>query len=183
MSNYINQKIKLAIDNADKVLKKFDIKQAPVDVEKIANSLGIGVVRVKFSKDEISGAIKMKGKLGNPVIAVNEDHVKERQRFTIAHEIGHYILHSIESMHVDSTHEPVYFRDANAVSSTTNLKEMQANQFAAELLMPSDMVIRNLQNDFKLKNNNEDVEIIARLAQKYNVSQQAMIIRIGSLVI
>lgn len=183
MSNFIDQKIKLAVDNADKLLKKFNVMQVPVDIEKIANDLGIGVSRVKFSSDEISGAIKMKGKSGNPVIAVNEDHCKERQRFTIAHEIGHYILHSIESMHVDSTHEPVYYRDANAVSSTTNVKEVQANQFAAELLMPSDMVINDLQNDFKLKNNNEDIEVIARLAQKYNVSQQAMIIRIGSLVV
>jgi Zn-dependent peptidase ImmA (M78 family) len=171
MSNFINQKIKLAIDSADKVLKKFDIMQVPVDVEKIAIGLGINVAKVKFSKDEISGAIKMKGKSGSPVIAVNEDHCKERQRFTIAHEIGHFVLHSIESLHVDSTQEPVYFRDANAVSSTTNIKEVQANQFAAELLMPRDMVISDLQNDFKLKNNNEDVEIIARLAKKYNVRQ------------
>jgi Zn-dependent peptidase ImmA (M78 family) len=183
MANFINQKIQLAVDSADKLLKKHGIVQVPVDVEKIAISMGINVAKVKFSKDEISGAIKMKGKSGSPVIAVNEDHCKERQRFTIAHEIGHFVLHSIESLHVDSTHDPVYFRDANAVSSTTNVKEVQANQFAAELLMPRDMVINDLQNDFKLKNNNEDVKVIAGLAKKYNVSQQAMIKRIGSLVI
>lgn len=183
MSNFINQKLKLAIDGANKILLKQDISHAPVDVEKIATSLDIKVVRVKFSKDEISGAIKMKGKDGSPVIAVNENHCKERQRFTIAHEIGHFILHSIENFHVDSTQSPVYFRDANAVSTTTNIKEVQANQFAAELLMPREMVISDLQGDYKLKNNNEDVHVIAGLAKKYNVSQQAMIKRIGSLVI
>jgi len=181
MSNFISQKIKLASDSADKLLGKLNISDAPVDVESVASALGIEVRKVKFSKDEISGAIKMKGKSGKPVIAVNEDHCKERQRFTIAHEIGHFVLHNIESMHVDS--HGVYFRDSSASSSTTNIKEAQANQFAADILMPREMIIEDLQGQFKLKNNNDDVETIAKLAQKYNVSQQAMMIRIGGLLI
>ncbi|MCX6795790.1 MAG: ImmA/IrrE family metallo-endopeptidase [Candidatus Falkowbacteria bacterium] len=181
MSNFIDQKIKLAIDGAEKLLNKYEISIAPVDVEKIAGDMGIEVSRMKFSKDEISGAIKIKGKSGNPAIAVNEDHCKERQRFTIAHEIGHFILHSIDNFHIDST-EAVYFRDANATSSTTNIKEVQANQFAAELLMPKSMIVSDLQGGYKLNNSDDDVQIIARLAKKYNVSSQAMSKRIGNLV-
>lgn len=181
MSNFVNQKIKLAIVEADKILKEQNVIKYPVNIEKIANSLGITVKEIEFSKDEISGALKIKSKSGNPVIAVNKDHHKHRQRFTIAHEIGHFILHNISNTHVDS--ENTYFRDANAVSTTVDVKELQANQFAAELLMPRDSMIEDLTGEYKLKNNDEDLKTIANLAKKYNVSQQAMMIRVGSLVI
>ncbi|MDD4412471.1 MAG: ImmA/IrrE family metallo-endopeptidase [Patescibacteria group bacterium] len=181
MPDFIGQKIKLAVDKAEKILSDQKIVKVPVDIESIAKSMGIDVTKIEFSKDEISGAIKMKGKQGNPIIAINQNHCIERQRFTIAHEIGHFVLHSIDNMHIDSA--GVYFRDSNASSSTTNLKEAQANQFAAEILMPRGLVIKDLQGDFKLKNNNEDIMTIAKLAKKYNVSQQAMMIRIGGLVI
>jgi len=181
MSNFINQKIKLAVKEAEKILNKLEINSYPVKIEDVAKSLGINVTKMKFSKDEISGAIKMKGKDGQPVIVVNEDHCEHRQRFTVAHEIGHFMLHNISSMHVDSS--DVYFRDAKATSSTSNIKEIQANQFAAELLMPRSEMINDLSGEYKIKNNDNDLKTIAKLAKKYNVSQQAMMIRIGSLVI
>ncbi|KKR21568.1 MAG: hypothetical protein UT48_C0006G0020 [Parcubacteria group bacterium GW2011_GWE2_39_37] len=181
MADFINEKVKLAVESAEKILSKHKITKAPVNIEKIAESMGIDVAKIKFSTDEISGAIKMRGKEGRPVIAVNQDHCAERQRFTIAHEIGHFVLHSIDNLHVDSN--SVYFRDSNALHTTTNVKEVQANQFAAELLMPRDMVIADLRGKFKLINKDEDVKTVAGLAKKYNVSQQAMMIRIGGLVI
>jgi len=181
MSDFINQKIKLAVESAEKTLDKHKISKAPVDVEKIAAAMGIDVTKMIFSKDEISGAIKMRGKQGVPIIVVNQNHCVERQRFTIAHEIGHFVLHAIDNMHVDS--DNVYFRDSNASSTTTNIKEVQANQFAAEMLMPRGLVIKDLLGEFELKNNDVDAKTIARLAKKYNVSQQAMMIRIGGLVI
>ena len=181
MTNFIDQKIKLAVIEANKILKKVNIKKYPVDIEKITKNLGIEIRKMKFSNDNVSGAIKIKGKQGKPIIVVNEDHHEHRQRFTIAHEIGHFILHSIGGMHVDSNN--VYFRDANATSNTSNIKEIQANQFAAELLMPREAVINDLEGSYKLSDCDKDLKIISKLADKYNVSQQAMMIRVGGLIV
>ena len=181
MSNFVNQKIKLAINEANKILKEQKIVKYPVNIKNVAKLLGIKIKKMKFSKDEISGAIIIKGKSGSPIIAVNEDHCEHRQRFTIAHEIGHFMLHNISNMHVDSN--DVYFRDANATSNTGNVKEIQANQFAAELLMPRESMTKDLTGRYKLKNDDKDIKTIADLAKKYNVSQQAMMIRVGSLII
>ena len=181
MSNFRDQKIKLAIIEADKLLKKQKIVKYPVNIEKVAKSLGLEVKKIEFSKDEISGAIKIKGRSGKPIIAVNKNHHEHRQRFTIAHEIGHFVLHNINNVHVDSV--DVYFRDSNASSTTENVRELQANQFAAELLMPRNLIIGDLKGEFKLNHSDEDLKTILKLAKKYKVSQQAMMIRVGGLVI
>lgn len=181
MSNFIDQKIKSAINEADKILKKVEINDYPVNIEKIAEVLGIEIKKMKFSNDNVSGAIKIKGKSGHPIVVINEDHHEHRQRFTIAHEIGHFILHSIGGMHIDS--KGVYFRDANATSDTSNIKEIQANQFAAELLMPREAVVSDLTGEYCLNECDKDLTIVSKLAKKYNVSQQAMMIRVGSLMV
>jgi len=185
MSILINEKIKLAIDTAEKVLNDLDIKDAPVDIKKIAEFFKIDIKPMLFSNNDISGAIKIKGRSGNPVVVVNKEHILERQRFTIAHEIGHFLLHGsdINEMHIDAA-SPVYFRDGNAVSSTTDIKEMQANQFAAELLMPREMLAKDLLGEYKMRNDDDyDMLTIEKLAKNYKVSKPAMIKRVGSLIV
>src|ERR1700719_367922 len=121
---------------ANKLLASLGIQEIPVPVEKIAKSLG---ARVRFSPldDELSGFVFIKN--GVPIIGVNSLHHPNRQRFTIAHEIGHLQLHPefiTATVHVDKQFaESVLKRDTSSASGTERL-EVEANQFAAALLMP-----------------------------------------------
>ncbi len=102
----------------------------PVDPFKIASSMGIEV-RTAWLEDDVSGVIFQED--GIPTIHVNilEPHV--RQRFTCAHEIGHYYLHERNG---DQEYGYVDRRDQIA-SLGINADERYANRFGAALLMPA----------------------------------------------
>ena len=72
------------------ILDRSGIRNPPVSVERVAKSLG---AQVRFSPldEELSGMIYIRD--GTPIIGVNARHAPNRQRFTIAHEIGHLVLH------------------------------------------------------------------------------------------
>src|SRR5438034_7962595 len=102
----------------------------PVNVEAIAAAIGI-VIRKTPTEDDVSGFLFKQG--GVSVIGVNALHHPNRQRFTIAHEIGHFMLDHFDQVHVDKA----IVRLRNEASSTgTFREEVEANRFAAELLMP-----------------------------------------------
>ena len=85
--------------------------------------------------DELSGMVYIKE--GTPIIGVNSLHHPNRQRFTIAHELGHLELHRpmiTSSVHVDKNF-PALMRDPRTATGTERI-EIDANRFAAELLMP-----------------------------------------------
>lgn len=150
------------------------ISSAPVDVERIARSLGI-LVRRTPTDDDISGFL-LRDAGGRAVIGVNTMHHPNRQRFTIGHEIGHFILHPEGTMHVDRT--VIKLRD-RASSQGEDYEEIEANTFAAELLMPINFLSRDLQRlpptDF------HDDRRMLQLAKNYQVSVQAMTNRLVSL--
>ena len=102
------------------------------------------------------------------LIWINSLHHPNRQRFTLAHEIGHHVLHEEilrEGVHVD---KGILRRDT--VSSTgTETKEIQANAFASQLLMPNAEITR-LSQDLDL----DDEESIKSLAKKFRVSVAAI---------
>lgn len=176
---------RIARREAQKLLNQHPRKTGTeVDVKDIALKLEIDIISGEF-KDQhhrnISGLLKFSGKNGRPVIAIKASESPQRQRFTIAHEIGHYILHKSELVHVDPNRnlEPLAFRDASS-STATSIKEIQANQFAAELLMPTIEVCELLIED-----HGKDVEItktIEKIAQTYNVSPMAATIKVSSLI-
>lgn len=147
-----------------------------VDVETIAREkLGILVEREPFpEKENIAGFIKREGKNGQPVIVLNNNTLPVRQRFTIAHEIGHFILHANEPLHIDTQ---VYFR-SNSVALVPDFKEVEANRFAAELLMPKQRILEDLKKDGLCV----DEKKIKKLAKEYEVSETAMSIRIEKLL-
>lgn len=148
------------------LLKRAHVHRPPVPVEQIADILGLHV-RYSPSADEISGALIRKGK--KLIIGVNSYQHPNRQRFTIAHEIGHYILHKGWSFHVDE--DFCINRDGS-----NNLAEIQANRFAAELLMPADLLQADISRYHVI-----DDEVVGMLANKYKVSQQSMQIRLSNL--
>jgi Zn-dependent peptidase ImmA (M78 family) len=112
------------------------------------------------------------------VIGVNSHHPKTRQRFTIAHEVGHFCLHGHEELRVDKGLFVIRNRDATS-STGTDIEEIEANLFAAELLMPAKWLERDLLEG--LGSNKRDDNLISELAKKYLVSDQALTIRTSSL--
>ena len=102
-------------------------------------------------------------------------HHPNRQRFSIAHEIGHFVLHEGQT-YIDKGYR-VQFRDLESGSGTKR-EEMDANAFAAALLMPDEWVKDAFyQQPFELT---ED-DVLQMLAQKFQVSTQAMSYRLMRL--
>lgn len=172
------QNRKKAENAARELLDEMRITRPPIPVEKIARQLG---ARLRFSPldEELSGMVLVKD--GAPVIGVNALHHPNRQRFTIAHEIGHLRMHLdqiADEIHVDKQF-PVLMRDVVA-STGVNKIEIEANSFAAELLMPKHLLIESLKDGaFDL----HDDESITILAKKFKVSLQAIQLRLGQISI
>lgn len=169
---------------ARRLLRKHGVNQAPVAVEEIARRSGI-VVRRKPFEGEVSGVLYRSGDV--PVIGVNALDALVRQRFTIAHEIGHFLLHE-EALHVDrhypeivpvkSTVSPSRRFNRDKVSGqATDRREIEANGFAAALLMPKEF----LDDDLKGVKPPLKARQVDGLAKRYRVSQQAMIFRLMNL--
>lgn len=158
---------------AEKLLARLGIQSAPTPVEKIAKALG---AQVRFSPfdEELSGMIYIKD--GVPIIGVNSLHHPNRQRYTIAHELGHLELHRqliTSEVHVDKSF-PVLMRDPKSATGT-ELHEIEANQFAAELLMPRTLIEQALHGK---KFDIDDEGPIEELAKKFRVSKQAFEYRV-----
>jgi Zn-dependent peptidase ImmA (M78 family) len=147
--------------------------EPPVDVETIARSLGAEVQQLDL-EDDISGILFRED--GAKIIVVNQRHRLTRQRFTIAHEIGHLVLHRGEPVHVDQRFR-INLR--NPLSSAgADVEEVEANAFAADLLMPAHWLRRERRADFI---DADDEQEISTLAKRYQVSQQAMLIRLTAI--
>ncbi|WP_276775428.1 ImmA/IrrE family metallo-endopeptidase [Porphyromonas endodontalis] len=99
------------------------------------------------------------------VISVNKDHSKNRQRFTLAHELAHYVLHKSNR---ESFTDTVFFR-----GTSVNNIEYAANEFAARLLMPEDKMRQVIQSG--------EVQTIKELAELFGVSVAAMLYRVKQL--
>jgi len=166
-------KIQLARRKARDLLQAAGVDTAPVPVKKIAASLHATIKYEPF-QGGLSGMLHRDGQ--HTLIGVNALHPKVRQRFTIAHELGHLLMHRNEKLHVDSRF-PVALR--NEVSSLAiDDREIEANQFAAELLMPEELLDRDIA---ALPTELEVDEAISRLAKRYIVSVQAMTLRLTAL--
>ncbi len=119
------------------------------------------------------------------IIMVNPTHSIERQRFTIAHELGHLVLHQYTSPHADGM-QRVRFRDDTS-SAGTDRDEIEANQFAAELLMPEQFLLPRLRelgfDSWDGEPPDDAADAIGDLAAECKVSQQALVIRIANLLL
>ncbi len=138
----------------------------PVMLGPIANELGLKVNRLSLGK-AMAGQITrdpVRGGKSGFVVYINSDDAQKRQRFTLAHEIAHYILHRdlIESGIVDDT----MYR-----SELSSYHETQANQLAADILMPRRLVRAALKTTADPR----------QLAEMFDVSEQAMKIRLSSM--
>ena len=163
-----------------------DLDHLPVNVEKIAQEkLQIEIIKTSFAENtDLSGMLVRNGT--QVFMAINAAQSPARQRFTIAHEIAHYLLDEAKPIWVDkssirSVH--VSFRKGSrGTPESYQLPEVRANRFAAELLMPTDWVIREFDAlDRPGADWSDDEGPIRKLAEQFDVSIQAMTIRLFEL--
>lgn len=134
----------LTNDQIKSVLERYQ-NTAPVQVGKLAEELGLQVVSTTELPNGISGSISKEG--DDYIIYVNSKQPLRRQRFTIAHEIGHFVKHRD---HLDAADEILNPAKKELVSSLPRKdqssitlpdaeekkREIEADDFAGELLMP-----------------------------------------------
>lgn len=157
----------------DKLLQLAGITEPPVPVEQIAQLRGTQLRYLPFEGD-LSGLLFYED--GQIIIGVNKLHSRARQRFTIAHELGHLELHRRNELHIDR-HFRV-FLPGECPAQAFDPSEIEANSFAIELLLPALMLGRDLRGyaiDY------EDDELIRGLADRYEVSLQLLIFRLTNL--
>lgn len=161
------------------ILKAERVRSLPIPVEKIAKKYGVDVMPYDLGS-EVSGVLVVSGKKGT--IGFNRSQSNVRQRFTIAHEFGHYILHgeSNKELFVDKDFI-VKFRSKKQYSQAEQRHESEANAFAAALLMPKQIVYEEIAKD-KFQSLSE-VELIEALARVFDVSIPAMTYRLWDLSI
>jgi len=145
---------------AKKVLDAHWDRKLPVDVFRLALAAGAQVQPDELMQE--SGQFSFHE--GTPIIRYNPTEADVRQRFTIAHELGHFLLNHGKS-----------FRDTPTQFSTANYdpREVEANRFAAELLMPSNII--------RLAIMEKSITQVARLAKAFGVSEAAMMYRLKNL--
>ncbi len=151
----------------------------PVDPFAIADRIGVDVLLGTFEDNNIEGILRTKE--GRPQILIQINSHITRQKFTVAHELGHYRLHWLtkdgpredEENFVDD--DMRLYRRGPEIGQPTEKedrnREIQANMFASALLMPRDEVIRYA----------EDMKSVQNLARTFGVSEVAMRYRIGEL--
>ena len=154
---------------ARQLLRDSGITNAPTDLVSITNYLNLVVTTEALSSD-VSGML-LRGE--RSVIAVNSSQSTRRRRFTVAHEIGHFLLH--KGVYIDKDTR-VNHRDTRA-SIGIDLDEVQANAFAAELLMPEPLLLREFSARVR-KGAGSETAIVDDLAEIFDVSRQAMEIRL-----
>jgi Zn-dependent peptidase ImmA (M78 family) len=138
----------------------------PVDVQALANALGLRVVETPLP-DDISGKIERDWVDGDGfMITLNSNHAPVRRRFTLAHEIAHFVLH--RDLIGDGIVDNGLYRD-NRIGDE---RERQANTYAAQILMPRNLVRQAW---------NEGLTSAAELAAAFRVSAGVAEIRMREL--
>ena len=160
----------------DQLLQTHNVTAPPVPVEKIVEALGLEVRRAP-AEDDLSGFLYRDRQKKTATIGVNSTHHTNRQRFTLGHELGHYLLHDYDGIHVDRRFQ-IKLRNAKS-SEGTDDEEKEANLFAAELLMPKQMVEAAINSVEGL--DLEDQQDLNDLATQFNVSVQAIAFRLAYL--
>jgi Zn-dependent peptidase ImmA (M78 family) len=164
-------------DAAVELLSDQGVTAPPVPVEELATSLGCNVSYQPFQESDISGLLFRDGE--RIIVGVNASQSKRRQRFTVAHEIAHLVLHPGRPMILEKLVR-VNLRDGLS-SQATSREEIEANQFAAALLMPREFVFAQVHKLAQSKHQVTDEEVIQSLADIFDVSVQAMRYRLINL--
>ncbi|MEX2167770.1 MAG: ImmA/IrrE family metallo-endopeptidase [Pirellulales bacterium] len=159
-------------------------KGPPTDLAAIAKILKAQIELRDDLGPNVAGVLIPLPERSGWVIAVNGDDPESRRRFTIAHEIGHIILHGYTAPHADGSFQ-LRMRNEESATGTVD-EEIEANQFAAELLLPADLLLKDvssvvLEHESKASSSTGFDDTLAKLAAKYGVSRQALALRLSAL--
>ena len=170
----------------EQILEKLKLNKPPFKVCKIAKQMGIEVsnhIDYEYIKYDIEGRAFAEN--GKPKIWISSGLSPNRQRFTLAHEIGHVVRDILPRL--KNQQEVKEFTDHGGTLSFNSdgartIKEALANNFAGELLMPEFAIKQGIQDIIKDNQDNPDRKkvtfVVPKLAKKFEVSQQAMNIRL-----
>ncbi len=158
------------ISDAERTIVEQHLLDAPVKLGAVAKELGISVKLSTLNPGE-SGNISRED--DRYVIRINRYESRERQRFTLAHEIAHFLLHRdiIDSTEGGITDNVLYR------SGASEQVEYEANRLAADLVMPKELIgprLRQLGVPIS-------EEVIEYMATAFQVSKAAMEIRLTPL--
>lgn len=148
--------------NVAAVLQRYQ-EEWPVKVGALARELGIQVVECDLPNNISGMLVRGHGEEQKWIIRVNKRNSRQRQRFTVAHEIAHYLLH-IEEIGREITDDTFYR------SELSDEREREANRLAAEILMPWSLIRKAIHDGIKSPD---------RLAESFGVSSAAMHVRLG----
>lgn len=157
------------IISANRIIKSLDAIEFPVDVEKIAKQLNIQEI-TETDTDKFEGMLVALPDKSAGFINISEN-IREptRKRFTIAHELGHYVI---------PTHESSYNcnkDDTNNYYDKKHPQEIEANHFAAELLMPRKYFLKEIERK------EPSYDLIQNLTDKFESSLTSTLIRYKEL--
>ena len=156
-----------AIKKATEVLRDNYVLSPPVNPYELAKNYGLEVLEVDFGNEkfkDVAGYIDLE----TEKIFVNKNDSKNRKKFTVAHELGHYFLHR-ERMKEDPNIAVLYRIPLGTLNKDPIEKE--ANCFAANLLVPEGLLKEKMDQ-------NEDVNF---LADVFKVSRDLIGFRIENV--
>ena len=163
---------------AFKIISDLKIKKPPIDIKKIVTKLGLDLVDYNLG-GEASGILVITNNKGT--IGCNPADNQQRQRFTIAHELGHYLLHKSSSELFVDKDFLVKYRNSTSSNSYTPAElrhESEANAFAAALLMPRSFIEEYMKK--KEFEKLDESQLIKKLAKEFDVSDLAMTYRLSN---
>lgn len=154
-------------EKALELLRRYEIEEPFVDVFSIAQGEGLSVKFIEFPKkfDNVAGYLDPEEKS----IVVNKSQQPNRQTFTVAHELGHYILEHKPSDYSVLLRMPV-------AKDKKTPQEKEADVFAANLLVPREMLLVTMQ---RYSLNKGNVDLLARI---FGVSTETMSHRLNRCV-
>lgn len=156
----------------EQLFKQIEYKTGFVDINKIATKLGIRVIEEDLP-DNVSGVLDCRTK-EETIVLLNKHHHENRKRFSLAHEMGHFVLHKMSGVHMDTK---IFLRSEAPILHGIKI-EREANQFAAALLMP-ELQIRNAWKN--LPEDWFDENPLQLIAKEFKVSEGALFIRLKQL--
>ena len=150
------------------ILLDSDMYKIPVDVLSIAKANDISIYKGNLELNT-SGAIRYNEERKKFEILINENDNKKRQRFTIAHELGHYFLHKDLLQEKNDLHVDIMYR--RITDEKERVREKEADYFAGALLI----------NRIFVEKLYKEKRTITELAELFNVSISAMTVRLDVL--
>lgn len=162
LSEVVNKVLKELLDGA--------YEGPQVDFDLICQRLNVTLFMAKFKDSDVNGMVKRAD--GGFEVYIRKEHPKNRQRFTLAHEIGHIVSYQAHSFSFDKLSCPDGY-----IERRTQLRkdpaEVEANEIAGNILMPEEFLESLIS---KLKNPN-----LRNLAEEFGVSVAAMSVRLNKL--